>query len=125
MSILTEALASLFECFNLSTYLVLSGVIMSVCGTVWVLVRHKIQHPAARRLWLSLILAFASAPSIFGVHAGGITVPAVIVLILGTSGLRLIAVMWAAVSIIVTWGLVFGIWKLISIRCTHLERDAD
>jgi hypothetical protein len=87
-------------------YFVFATCIGFLLGLIWSFVRpiHK------RRAAAALFIALAVAPSLFGFDMGAITLPALVVIIVGLRSLRTVALVWSIISILVTWSLVLLIW---------------
>jgi len=107
-----------------SAYFVIALPIFAVCGLFWITIRRRIRAARTRRVLVSLLLAVAFAPSIFGFDLGTVTAPALFVIALAlTGGLRFIALFWSVVSIVGLWAITFATWNLIS--CCHAKEEND
>src|SRR5438477_9859496 len=106
-----------------SAYFVIALPIFAACGLFWLAIRRRIHAARIRRVLVSLLLAVAFAPSIFGFDLGAVTVLALFIIALALiGGLGLIALCWSVASIAALWAIIFAAWSFIS--CYH-AREKD
>src|SRR2546427_2962702 len=101
MNSVFETLHALLKGFGF-LYFVFATCIGLVLGLVWFFVRPIRNRRAAAALFIALTVA----PSLFGFDMGAITLPALVVIIIGLRSLRTVALAWSLISILATWSLV-------------------
>jgi hypothetical protein len=107
-----------------AAYFICAGVILLVLGLPWLWVRCHIPSPNVRRVWSSLILSLAFAPSILGGSEGGFTMPAISLLLMGALGylVSFDICIFGAATIALIWGLMFIVRSLFGLYLSHRAR---
>ena len=109
MNSMFETLHALLKGFGF-LYFVFATIIGLVLALIWFFVRSIPKSRSAAALFIAL----AVAPSLFGFDMGAITLPALVVILVGLRSLRTVALAWSIFSILFTWSIVLLIWTSVA-----------